>query len=152
MAANYGIHAIPVMILVGTNGKVLSLEARGPDLGSLIEKALAGTLAVTQEADDDKPDAEDAAAESKAAKAAKAKADEKRKADEIAARRKKAEEARAPKFREWTDASGNFHRSAKFRGLAKKIVKLELEDGSVISIPLEKLSDEDQKYIRQRTH
>ena len=32
------------------------------------------------------------------------------------------------------------------------IVKLELEDASVINVPLKKLSDEDQKYIRQRTH
>ena len=32
------------------------------------------------------------------------------------------------------------------------MVKLELEDGSVISKPLEDLSDADQEYIRQRTH
>ncbi len=148
VAEYYGVFvsATPMLILVGRSGKVLSLHAKGPDLESLIDKALAGTLVVTPVADDDKPAAGDTAS--------KAKDEEKRKAEEAAARKKKAEEARAahaPKFREWSDASGSFHRTAKFRGLANKIVKLELEDGAVISVPLEKLSDDDQKYIRQRT-
>ncbi len=150
MAASYGVRAIPVLILVGRDGTVLSLRARGPELASLIEKALAGTLVVTPEAGDDKPDASDAA-DSKAAKEkekAKEKEEQKRKAAELAARRKKAEEfraAHAPKFREWSDASGSFHRTAKFRGLANRIVKLDLEDGAVMSVPLEMLSDDDQK-------
>ena len=46
MAANYGVRAIPVLILVGRDGTVLSLRARGPEMGSLIEKVLAGTLVV----------------------------------------------------------------------------------------------------------
>ena len=92
------------------------------------------------DAAEDKPEAEE-------------KDEEKPKAAEAkAAAKKKAAEARAPKFRQWSDASGSFHRTAKFRGLANKVVKLELEDGSVISVALEKLGDEDQKYIRQRTH
>ena len=86
---------------------------------------------------------------------AEGKDEEKPKADEEeTARKTKAAEARAgraPKFRQWSDTSGNFHRTAKFRGLANKIVKLELENGAVIKVPLEKLGDEDQKYIRQRT-
>ena len=159
MGAKYGVRGIPVMILVGRDGNVLSLHARGDELESLVEKALAGTLApevaADVAADDNAPSVNDAA-QSRAAKAkAKEKEEEKRKAEELAARKKKAEEARAaraPKLREWTDTSGSFHRTAKFRGLANGKVKLELEDGSVIRVSLEKLSDDDQKYIRQRTH
>ena len=55
-----------------------------------------------------------------------------------------------PKFREWTDTTGKFHKTAKFRGMAGGVVKLELEDGQTISVPLEKLSDEDQEYVHQR--
>jgi hypothetical protein len=63
-----------------------------------------------------------------------------------------AAEAKVPLPRTWADASGKFHVTAKFRGMANKVVKLELEDGSVISVPLEKLSDEDQERIRQRKY
>ena len=41
MANYYGIQSIPQLILVGRDGKVISLNARGPDLGPLVEKALA---------------------------------------------------------------------------------------------------------------
>ena len=57
VAEYYGVFvsATPMLILVGRSGKVLSLHAKGPDLESLIDKALAGTLVVTPVADDDKP-------------------------------------------------------------------------------------------------
>ena len=42
--------------------------------------------------------------------------------------------------------------TAKFRGMVSKVVKLELEDGTVISVPLEKLSDDDQECIRERKY
>ncbi len=114
---------------------------------------LAGTPAGTPKADDE-PAARDTA-DGKNPKAQEKDEQTRKAEDEASARKKKAEEAqaaRAPKFRQWSDASGKFHRTAKFRGLANKVVKLELEDGSVINVPLEKLGDEDQKYIRQRTH
>ena len=123
-------------------------------MGSLIDQALAGTLVVKPEPEEEKPAAGDTAEGKKARAKAKEMEEQERKAEEKAARKKKAEEfraAHAPKFRQWSDTSGSFHRTAKFRGLANRIVKLELEDGSVISVPLEKLSDDDQKYIRQRT-
>lgn len=41
-AQKYGVHAIPCPILVGKDGKVVSSEARGPALRSLVEKLLAG--------------------------------------------------------------------------------------------------------------
>ena len=156
MADYYGVTvpAVPMLILVGRDLKVLSLHAKGPDLGSLIDQALAGTLVVKPEPEEEKPAAGDTAEGKKARAKAKEMEEQERKAEEKAARKKKAEEfraAHAPKFRQWSDTSGSFHRTAKFRGLANRIVKLELEDGSVISVPLEKLSDDDQKYIRQRT-
>jgi thiol-disulfide isomerase/thioredoxin len=58
--------------------------------------------------------------------------------------------AGALQSRQWTDASGKFRVTAKFHGLAGKVVKLELDSGKVISVPLEKLSDDDQECIRQR--
>ncbi len=36
--------------------------------------------------------------------------------------------------------------------MANQIVKLELDDGRVISLPLEKLSDDDQERIRERKY
>ena len=40
MAARYGISAIPTVILVDQQGKVVSLEARGAELGRLLEELL----------------------------------------------------------------------------------------------------------------
>ncbi len=133
MVSEYGVTITPVLILVGRNGKVVSLHAAGDELAPLVEKALS---AVVEES-----------AESK----------NKKKAEAAAAKRKAAALARAPKFRDWSDTGGSFHAKAKFRGAlsdkaGRKMVKLELEDGSVISKPLEDLSDADQEYIRQRTH
>ena len=59
------------------------------------------------------------------------------------AMKKKHEEdrqANAPKFREWTSATGKFHKTARFRGMAGSVAKLELEDGSTISVPLKSLA------------
>ena len=125
-------------ILVGRDGKVVSIHARGPELGPLIEKALAAAVTGGQGAGKSS-DGED--------KAELKKAREKKK-------RQEAMLAKAPKFRTWTwtDTSGDFHKTAKFRGAVAGKVKLELEDGSVVTVPLEELSDEDQKYIRERKH
>ena len=40
IAQHYGISAIPAAILVGKDGKVVSMKARGPELGKLLEKLL----------------------------------------------------------------------------------------------------------------
>jgi len=52
--------------------------------------------------------------------------------------------------RTWTDATGNFTLEATFRGVIGGNVRLEKADGSVISIPLEKLSEADQEWIREQ--
>ena len=152
MAAYYGIRGIPQLILVGRDGKVVSLNARGPNLGPLVEKALAAGGNVAAVADDEtptKPKKEDEATKLKLEK-------ERKKAEELAALKEKREQAlaqaKARQLRTWTDASGKFKITAKFRGMANQIVKLELEDGKLISLPLEKLSDDDQECIRQRKY
>ena len=40
MADYYGVTGIPTVILVGKDGKVIDLEARGPELGKLLEEQL----------------------------------------------------------------------------------------------------------------
>ena len=40
VAQHYGISAIPAAILVDKDGKVVSMNARGPELGKLLEKLL----------------------------------------------------------------------------------------------------------------
>ena len=56
----------------------------------------------------------------------------------------------AAKWRTWTDASGKHKIKAKYSGMISGKVKLVKEDGSAVWIPLEKLSDEDQKWIAHR--
>ena len=152
MAAYYGIRGIPEMILVGRDGKVIALGVRGQALGPLVDKAVAGAGNVTQGGDDE--DKVKLKKEEEQAKLKKEK--EQKKAEELAAQKEKREQAalqaKARQARTWTDASGKFHVTAKFRGMASKVVKLELDDGSVISIPLEKLCDDDQECIRERKY
>lgn len=56
----------------------------------------------------------------------------------------------SPDSRTWTDASGQFKIKADFVSYAAGQVKLKKADGSVIEIPMERLSEEDQKWIRKR--
>jgi len=126
------------MILVGRDGKVITLQARGPGLGPQVEKALAAMGNIARDSD-----REDQVMLKK------------EKAEKLAAPKKKPEQVVKAKVfqpRAWSDNSGKFHVTAKFRGMANKVVKLELENGSVISVPLEKLSDDDQECIRQRKY
>ncbi len=154
LADYYGIQSIPQLILVGRDGKVVSLNARGEALAPLIEKGLAaagGPAAGYDSANDE------TAGENSAKKAANKADREKAKiaAQEAAkAKREEAAAARAAhaaKPRQWTDATGSHHISATFRGMANEVVKLQRDDGSVVSIPLEKLCDDDQDYIRNRS-
>jgi actin cytoskeleton-regulatory complex protein SLA1 len=58
--------------------------------------------------------------------------------------------ATEPTNRKWTDATGNHTIEAEFGGMANGKVKLKKADGSVITIPLEKLSEDDQEWITKR--
>jgi hypothetical protein len=51
-------------------------------------------------------------------------------------------------LREWTDSTGAFRIKAKFLSYSSGAVKLEKEDGNVITVPLERLSAEDQAFVR----
>lgn len=53
-------------------------------------------------------------------------------------------------LRTWTDASGKFTIEAEFAGYAAGAVTLRKSDGSTISMPMEKLSQADQYWIRSR--
>jgi thiol-disulfide isomerase/thioredoxin len=139
-AEYYGIHRIPQMILVGRDGKVISLNARGAGLGPLVEKAIAAPATGAGEM----------ASASDEAGGKKEKG--KLKGEETAAKKKAGEtpKASAVASRTWNDASGKFSVAAKFRGIINKSVKLECEDGRVITVPLAQLSDDDQAYIKKR--
>ncbi len=50
--------------------------------------------------------------------------------------------------RYWTDSTGAHRIQATCKGFAAGVVKLEKPDGQVIAMPLEKLSEPDQKFIR----
>jgi hypothetical protein len=53
-----------------------------------------------------------------------------------------------PRMRTWTDVSGKFKVEASFRFLTPEGVRLKKADGSEITIPLEKLSPEDQTLVK----
>lgn len=55
-----------------------------------------------------------------------------------------------PDRRTWKDTSGQFQLEADFMSYAAGQVKLKKADGSVIVIPMEQLSEEDQRWIRKR--
>lgn len=55
-----------------------------------------------------------------------------------------------PDRRTWTDTSGQFELEADFMSYAAGLVKLKKLDGSVVEIPMERLSEEDQRWIRKR--
>lgn len=55
-----------------------------------------------------------------------------------------------PEFRTWTDASGEHKTEARFKGMAFGKVKLLKRSGEEVVIPLDKLSDEDQAWIKRR--
>ena len=50
--------------------------------------------------------------------------------------------------RTWTDASGRFKIDAEFVKVADGLLTLKRADGKMIQIPLEKLSNEDQTYVK----
>jgi len=52
------------------------------------------------------------------------------------------------KFRIWADITGKFNITAKFCQLVDGNVQLELENGKIISVPLTKLSSNDQRFVK----
>jgi len=54
-----------------------------------------------------------------------------------------------PEFREWSDATGQFKLTARLISVTDGKVKLEKKDGSVANVPVDKLSEADQKMVAQ---
>src|SRR5687768_5590778 len=52
--------------------------------------------------------------------------------------------------REWTDASGKFKVEAELVAVRNGKAILEKPDGSVISVPVDKLSAADQEFLKSR--
>lgn len=55
--------------------------------------------------------------------------------------------AEEPEFRTWTDSTGEFKVTAKLGGRLDDTVRLIKEDGSTITVPIEKLSAEDKAFL-----
>jgi hypothetical protein len=51
--------------------------------------------------------------------------------------------------REWSDATGKFHVNAELMGVKDGNVQLKKSDGKVISVPLAKLSAQDQDALKK---
>ena len=85
--------------------------------------------------------------------------DESRRAEEklrAANERVRVEKARrdaeeAARWRTWTDAAGTHTIEARYGGVVLGKVKLTKKDGTTIQVPIEKLSDEDQQWIKKRS-
>jgi hypothetical protein len=58
--------------------------------------------------------------------------------------------APGPVVRTWSDASGVFEIQAEYVGFEDGKVKLKKQDGSVIAVPLERLSTADQQFVREK--
>lgn len=55
----------------------------------------------------------------------------------------------AEELRTWTNSTGKFKIEARLLGVEGEIAKLERKDGTVVQIPLTKLSAADRKYIEE---
>jgi hypothetical protein len=60
----------------------------------------------------------------------------------------KIEQPEKPKLRSWTSRDGKFSTTAEFKSMGAGKVKLIKQDGAEIEVPLDKLSDEDERWIR----
>lgn len=64
-----------------------------------------------------------------------------------------ANQADQPQHREmrtWSDASGKFSVTARLKSVRSGSAKLVKEDGSEISVPIDRLSEDDQAYIKDQ--
>ena len=61
-----------------------------------------------------------------------------------------AKERPEPELRTWTDDTGQFQLEARFVSATMGRIKLRKEDGSEISLPMERLSESDREWLRKR--
>jgi hypothetical protein len=62
----------------------------------------------------------------------------------------KTESTAQPGLRTWRDASGSFEVEARFVSHQNEKVTLQRKDGRKINVPLEKLCEEDQAYVKKQ--
>lgn len=74
---------------------------------------------------------------------------ERLKAEAAAKQPDKTEPAATEEWREWSDATGQFKLTARLISVTDGKVKLEKQDGSVANVPVDKLSEADQKVVAQ---
>jgi hypothetical protein len=67
------------------------------------------------------------------------------------AKPRKKSAAAAQQIRTWRDATGQHSIDAEYRGMTGTIVSLKKRDGTILKVPLERLSDEDQEWIKRRS-
>ena len=53
----------------------------------------------------------------------------------------------AAEQRTWTDATGNFTIEAEFAGLDDGVVRLKKNDGTIVEVPVGKLSGDDRLWV-----
>lgn len=53
-------------------------------------------------------------------------------------------------FRTWSDRSGKFKVEAELLGVTEGKVQLKRKDGQTVEVPLDRLSDEDQKFVAEQ--
>ncbi len=61
-----------------------------------------------------------------------------------------ADRGQAEESRKWSDAGGTYSVVAEFVELKDGVVRLRREDGRIARIPLDRLSEADQRYVRQK--
>jgi hypothetical protein len=74
---------------------------------------------------------------------------ERLKAEAAAKQPEKTETDVKQEWREWSDATGQFKLTARLISITDGKVKLEKKDGSVANVPVDKLSEADQKVVAQ---
>lgn len=65
-------------------------------------------------------------------------------------RKAEIEQATKERTRTWTDSTGEFTVHAEFAGYSAGNVKLKKADGTILTLPLDQLSEDDQKWIKSR--
>ena len=60
------------------------------------------------------------------------------------------QETRKPDRRTWADATGRFSLKARCRGVKDGEAVLETDDGRVVRVPIEKLSEKDREFLKSK--
>ncbi len=141
---------------VYVNQTVAGMATIGIVLMGWCETGEASQTAETRAFTSNEPQAEQSSVKERFELSMKQKLEEERRIEEQQrqqqeeARRLAEEQARAAKYREWTDATGKFSVRAAFIKYTAGVVTLEKENGERIDVQADKLSDVDRAWIRAK--